>query len=181
MRLLSRAALLVAAGAAALPAAAEVYDNKSLPIYVKTPAGFPIRPFAMEGFTLALRIDATGNFPSRAPGENYLCDILFKAVPVERTQGWINERWNDEVVASEVRRPWIAGLHVKSETPFEMGDVAGMEYVGPMRGNPSIVMMASVAVTPRGRLGMHCMLRAAEAEAALPMLRSIRDTIRPPK
>ena len=180
MRFLSFAALVVA-GAAAVPAAAEIYDDKSLPFYVETAPGFPIRPFAMEGFTLALRIDATGNFPSRARGESYLCDILFNAVPVERTQGWINERWNDEVVASEVRRPWIAGLHVKSETPFEMGDVAGMEYVGPMRGNPSTVMMASVAVTPRGRLGMHCMLRAEQAEAALPMLRSIRATIRPPK
>lgn len=180
MRLLSLATLVIA-GAAALPAQAEIYDNKSLPIYVETPPGFSIRPFAVEGYALALRIDPTGSFPNRARGENYLCEITFKAVPSERAQQWFNDRWNDEVVASQARSPLIPVMHLKSEATFELGDVVGMEYVGPMRRDQSAVMMVSVAVTPRGRLAMNCAVRAEQAEAALPVLRTIRATIRPPK
>src|SRR5262245_7251780 len=53
----------------AAPAHADVYDNKSLPLYVETPAGFAIRSAAVAGFELALRIDPSGDFPRRVPGE----------------------------------------------------------------------------------------------------------------
>ncbi len=39
----------------------------------------------------------------------------------------------------------------------------------------------SLALTPRGRLMMNCLVRDGQADRAVPMLRSIRDTIRPPK
>ena len=183
MRLLSRAALLVAAGAAALPAAAEVYNNKSLPIYVETPAGFPIRPASVPGYDLVLRIDPTGNFPRRADGEDFLCEISWKAVPSQqaRTQQWLNDRWTDEAVMTQALGAVTSFMQVKSDQTFTLEDVVGKELTGPLHKDPSTVVVMSIANTPRGRVQMLCMLRAAEVEAALPVLRSIRDTIRVPK
>ena len=183
MRLLFRAALLVAAGAAALPAAAEVYNNKSLPIYVETPAGFPIRPGSVPGYDLVLRIDPTGNFPRRAAGEDFLCEISWKSVPSQqaRTQQWLNDRWTDEAVMTQALGAITPIMQVKSDQTFTLEDVVGKELVGPVRKDPSTVVVMSIANTPRGRVQMLCMLRAAEVEAALPVLRSIRDTIRVPK
>ena len=183
MRLLPLVALLVVAGAAALPAAAEVYDNKSLPIYVETPAGFPIRLGSVPGYDLVLRINPTGNFPRRAAGEDFLCEISWKWVPSQqaRTQQWLNDRWTDEVVMTQALGAFTSFMQVKSDQTFTLEDVVGKELIGPMRKNPSTVVVISIANTPRGRVQMLCMLRAAEAEAALPVLRSIRDTIRLPK
>src|SRR5688500_7794265 len=183
MRLLSRAALLVVAAASVAPAAAEVYDNKSLPIYFRTPEGFPIRPASVPGYDLVLRINPTGNFPRRADGEEFLCEISWKWVPSQqaRTQQWLNDRWTDEAVMKQALGAVTSFMQVKSEQTFALEDVVGKELTGPMRNESSSVVVMSIANTPRGRVQMLCMLRAAEAEAALPVLRSIRDTIRLPK
>jgi hypothetical protein len=182
MRLLSLAAFVIA-GAAALPAAAEVYDNKSLPFHFETPAGFPIRPGSVPGYDLVLRIDPTGNFPRRAAGEDFLCEISWKAVPSQqaRTQQWLNDRWTDEVVMTQALGAITSFMQVKSDQTFTLADVVGREFIGPMRKDASTVTMMSIANTPRGRVQMLCMLRAAEADAAVPVLRSIRDTIRLPQ
>ena len=124
MRLLFLAALL-AAGAAVSAAHADVYENKNIPIYVETPAGFTICPAVIAGYDLALRINSTGNSFRPARGETRLCDVLFIASRSEQTQQWFDERWNDEVVASDVRRPYITHLHLKSDTPFELAGVKG--------------------------------------------------------
>jgi hypothetical protein len=182
MRLLLLAGLVVAAASVA-PAQADVYDNKTLPIYFRTPEGFPIRPATVPGYDLVLRINPTGNFPRRAAGEDFLCEISWKSVPSQqaRTQQWLNDRWTDEAVMTQALGAVAAIMQVKSDQTFTMADVAGKELIGPMRNDPSTVVVMSVANTPRGRVQMLCMLQAAEAEAALPVLRSIRDTIRPPK
>lgn len=182
MRLPLLAALVVAAASVA-PAHAEVYDNKSLPIYFRTPEGFPIRPGSVPGYDLVLRIDPTGNFPRRAAGEDFLCEISWKSVPSQqaRTQQWLNDRWTDEVVMTRALGAVSSFMQVKSDKTFTLADVVGKELVGPMRKDPSTVVVMSIANTPRGRVQMLCMLRAAESEEALPVLRSIRDTIRVPK
>jgi hypothetical protein len=41
--------------------------------------------------------------------------------------------------------------------------------------------MTSLVNIPRGQLQMACLLRSEQAAKAMPALRSIRDTIRPPK
>ena len=74
---------------------------------------------------------------------------------------------------------------MKSEETFALrdakgGDVVGMEFVGPARQDPTAVLMMSLFATPRGQLQMTCLLRAEQAARAMPTLRSIRDTIRPP-
>ena len=182
MRLLLLAGLVVAAASVA-PAHAEVYDNKSLPIYFRTPEGFPIRPGTVPGYDLVLRIDPTGNFPRRADGEDFLCEISWKWVPSQqaRTQQWLNDRWTDEAVMKQALGAVTSFMQVKSAQTFALEDVVGKELTGPMRNDSSSVVVISIANTPRGRVQMLCMLRAAEAEAALPVLRSIRDTIRVPK
>ena len=183
MRLLLLAGLVVAAASVA-PAHAEVYDNRTLPFYFRTPEGFPIRPGTVPGYDLVLRVDPTGNFPRRAAGEDFLCEISWKPVPSQqaRTQQWLNDRWTDEVVMTQAMGAFTSVMQVKSEQTFTLAaDVVGKELIGPLRTDPSTVVVMSIANTPRGRVQMLCMLRAAEAEAALPVLRSIRDTIRPPK
>lgn len=62
---------------------------------------------------------------------------MHKASPLEQTQH-----------GSTTAGPTIDALRLKSETPFEPGDVAGMEHVGPMRRDQSTVMAISVAVRP---------------------------------
>ena len=98
----------------------------------------------------------------------------------------LNRRWTDEAVLAQARGPVGGLMDVKSERTFALadttaGDVVGIEYVGPLRKNPTAVLFMSLALTPRGRLMMNCLVRDGQADQALPMLRSIRDTIRPPK
>lgn len=77
-------------------------------------------------------------------------------------------------------------MEVKSEETFTLrdekeGDVVGLEFVGPMRENPSAVFMASLINTPRGQLQMSCLLRSDQAVKAGFALRAIRETIKPPR
>ena len=57
----------------------------------------------------------------------------------------------------------------------------GLEVVGPVRQNPSAVMMTSLLNTPRGQFQMTCLLRSDQAVKAGFALRAIRDTIKLPK
>ena len=50
-----------------------------------------------------------------------------------------------------------------------------------MRGAPAAVVIMSLFNTPRGNLQLTCIVRATEADVVLPIVRSIRDSIRPPK
>ena len=163
------------------PARAEVYEDKSVPIYVQTPPGFTIRTGADSGYDLVLNIDPVGNFPSRAAGEAHLCGIRYKVQPSQYTQEAINARVNDQAVQAQARVPIAAVLNLKTERMFTLGEVAGLEYFGTMREEPTAVSLLSVIVTPRGRVQIACFLPADQAEKALPVLRSIRDSIRPPK
>jgi len=175
--------LLIAflAGLPAAPAHAEIYEDKSLPIYVRTPDGFAIRAAEAAGYELVLHIDPVGDFPRRAARETRLCDLRFKAAPSRDSQQWFNGRWKDEAVLVQVRGLVDRILEIRSETTFTLGDVVGMEFVGTVREDPTAVTMMSLALTPRGQLQMSCAVLAEQADRALPLLRSIRDTIRPPK
>jgi hypothetical protein len=175
------AALAVVAGATVAPAHAEIYDNKSLPLYLETPAGFTIRPVTVAGQDLALQINPVGSFPGRVAGEPYLCQLGFRAAPKAETQEWFNARMKDEALLAQARQPISEVLTLRSETAFNLGDAVGREYVGLSRDNPKAVVVLSILTNPRGGLLMSCLLRAEQADAALPVVRSIRDTIRPPK
>lgn len=189
MRSLFLAALVV--GTAIAPARAEIYDNKSIPFYLQTPNSFAIRPVAAAGYEVALDIDPVGDFPAKVADEMRMCILRFKTEPSGEPQQSLNRRWTDEAVLAQARGPVGGLMDVKSEKTFVLrdrmgadttaGDVVGIEYVGPLRKDPTAVLFMSLALTPRGRLMMNCLVRDGQAERALPMLRSIRDTIRPPK
>lgn len=183
MRLLLLAAL--AAGLAVASAHADTYEDKSLPFAVQAPAGFTIKRVEAAGYDLALRIDPAGDFPRRPNvGDGpRLCDLRFKAAaPSAETQASLNARWKDEEALARVRftfRTVLADL--RSETAFTLGDVVGREYVGVTRLDPTIMSVTSLAYTPRGEVQMSCFVLAEQADKALPVLRSIRQSIKPPK
>ena len=183
MRTLLLAAFL--AGTVASTAQADVYDDKNVPIYLRTPDGLAIRPVATAdaaGNDLGLDIAPTGSFPGKVAGESRWCGIYLKRVAAEDTQQWLNARLKDEATLVRVRTLMAEAMEVKSEKSFALdGDVAGMEYIGPMRGAPAAVVIMSLFNTPRGNLQLTCIVRATEADVVLPIVRSIRDSIRPPK
>ena len=185
MRRLFLAAPILAALAAA-PASADSYNDTTTGIYVATPDDFRISRGSREGYALALHINPTGNYPSRVEGESLLCGLYFKAVPSQKTQQWFNSRWKDEASLAQVRRLLVDFIEVKSEETFTLrgekgDDVVGLELMGPLRENPSAVIIMSMAYTPRGQLHMSCLLRSDQAVKAGFALRAIRDTIKPPK
>ncbi|SEN81122.1 hypothetical protein SAMN02990966_00165 [Rhodospirillales bacterium URHD0017] len=182
MRRLFLAALL--AGAAVAPAGADSYRDANIPISVETTDSFTIRLGVREGYDLALHINPVGDFPARV--ESHLCGIYFKAVRSSETQQWLNSRWKDEAVLVQVRRTLERIMQVKSEETFALrddkaGDVVGAEFVGPSRGDPSVVVMTSLVNTPRGQLQMNCVLRSDQATKALYAVRPIRESIKPPR
>jgi hypothetical protein len=188
MRRLFLAALAAGAAAAPIaPASAEVYDNTVLGIYLATPDDFTISRTVREGYDLALHINPAGSYPSRVEGENRLCGLYFKAVRSPETQQWLNARWQDEATLAPVRRLFDRVMEVKSAETFVLrdgkggDDVVGIEFVGPSRQDPSAVVMTSLLNTTRGQLQMSCLLRSDQAAKAVWALRSIRDTLRPPK
>lgn len=184
MRSLFLAALVV--GTALAPAHAEIYDNKTVPFYVQTPNSFAIRPVTAAGYEVALDIDPVGDFPAKVADELRMCILRFKTEPSADPQQSLNGRWTDDAVLTKARGPVGGLIELKSEKTFVLpdtkaGDVVGIEYVGPLRKNPAAVLFMALALTPRGRLMMNCLVRDGQADRALPMLRSIRDTIRPPR
>ena len=187
MRHLFLAALV--AGAAAAPVAragADSYNDASTGLSVATPDDFAISRGSREGYALVLHINPTGSYPSRIEGESRLCGLYFKAVPSSETQQWLNSRWKDEATRAQARRLVDRIMEVKSEETVVLrddkgGDVVGLEIVGPSRLEPSAVVMMNLFNTPRGQLQMTCFLRSDQAVKAMFALRSIRDTIKPPK
>lgn len=179
MRRLFLAALV--AGAAVAPASADSYKDATTGISVATPDDFTITRGVREGYELVLHINPVGNYPSRVEGESRLCGIHFKAVRSTETQQWLNSRWKDEATLAEARRRLDRVMEVKSEETFSLGDVVGLELVGPSRQDAGAVFMISLANTPRGQVQMACLLRSDQAARATFALRAIRDTIKPPK
>ena len=143
-----------------------------------TPDDFRISRGVREGYALALHIDPTGSYPNRVEGEPRLCGLYFKAVPSSETQQWFNSRWKNEALLVEVRRLLERVMEVKSEETFTLrdekgGDVVGLEVVGPVRQNPSAVLMTSLFNTPRGQLQMNMpSAPAGMSEGRIPPLRS---------
>lgn len=177
---------MVVLGAASAPARAETYDNKSVPLAFETPASFAIRPATMENMDLALDIVPTGDFPARAPGESNLCGLYYRAGAADKTQQWLNERFEDKAVREQARGVLAASMKVATEETFKLGDVVGQEVVGlevtgPLIDNPAVTASTSLLVTPRGRLQMICQIRTDQADKVLPVVRAIRATIKPPK
>jgi hypothetical protein len=177
---------VLVAGTAAAPARADSYNDSTTGIYVATPDDFKISRGVREGYALALHIDPTGTYPNRVEGEPRLCGLYFKAVPSSETQQWFNSRWKDEALLVEVRHLLERVMEVKSEETFTLrdekgGDVMGLEVMGPVRQNPSAVLMSSLFNTPRGQFQFSCALRSDQAVKASFALRAIRDTIKLPK
>jgi len=182
MRRLFLAAVVAGAAVAPIPSAsAEVYDNTTLGIYLATPDDFTISRSVREGYDLVLHVDPVGDFPGRVEGESRLCGLYFKAAPSAETQQWLNSRWKDAATLAQARRLFGRIMQVKSEETFTLrgGDVVGLEVVGSGRQDPAAVVMMSLVNTPRGQLQMTCLLRSDQAAKALPVVRSIRDSIRP--
>ena len=107
-------------------------------------------------------------------------------MPSSETQQWFNARWKDAALLAQVRRSFERIIEVKSEETFTLRDekgvdVVGLEVMGPVRQNPSAVLMTSLINTPRGQMQMSCALRSDQAAKAGFALRAIRDTIKPPK
>jgi hypothetical protein len=176
--------LLAALVAGAAPASADSYNDTTTGISVATPDDFKISRGTREGYALALYIDPTGSYPNRVEGQPHLCGLYFKAVPSSETQQWFNSRWKDEAVLVEARR--LRVMEVKSEETFTLrdekgGDVMGLELMGPVRKDPSAVLMTSLFNTPRGQFQFSCALRSDQAVKAGFALRAIRDTIKVPK
>ena len=186
MRRLFLAALVAgAAGPAIARANADTYNDATLGIYLATPESFTISRSTREGYDLALLINPVGDFPNRVEGESRLCALHFKAVPSGETQQWLNSRWKDAGTLAQARRLFERIMEVKSEQTFSLrdgkgSDVVGIEYVGASRQDPTAVVMTSLVNTTRGQLQLACLLRSEQAAKALPTLRAIRDTIRPP-
>ena len=178
MRRLFLAVLLAVAVA---PAGADSYNDSVSGLYVATPDDFTISRSAREGYDLVLDINPVGSFPNRVEGQARFCGLYFRAAPSGETQQWLNSRWKDEAVLVQARRLVDRVMQVKSEEAFTLGDVVGLELVGPARQDPSAVFMMSLVNTPRGQLQMTCLLRSDQAAKAAFALRAIRDTIKPPK
>jgi hypothetical protein len=179
MRRLFLAAAILAAPVA--PASADSYKDATTGISVATPDDFAISRGVREGYDLVLHINPVGSYPSRVEGESRLCGLYFKAVPSGETQQWLNAQWKDEAKLAQARRLFDRVMQVKSEDAFSLGDVVGLELVGPARHDPGAVFMMSLANTPRGQLQLTCLLRSDQAVKAMFALRSIRDTVKPPK
>jgi hypothetical protein len=184
MRRLFLAAPILAALAAVAPVApagADSYNDANTGLSVATPDDFTITRSVREGYDLVLDINPAGSFPSRVEGQARFCGIYFRAAPSGETQQWLNSRWKDAAVLAQARRLVDRVMQVKSEEAFTLGDVVGLEFVGLARQDPTAVFMMSLANTPRGQLQMTCLLRSEQAVKAMFALRSIRDTIKPPR
>jgi hypothetical protein len=185
-RLFLAAPILAALVAGTAPASADSYNDTTTGMYVATPDDFKISRGTREGYALALYIDPTGSYPNRVEGQPHLCGLYFKVVPSGETQQWFNARWKNEAVLVEGRRLLERVMEVKSEETFTLrdekgGDVMGLEVMGPVRKDPSAVLMSSLFNTPRGQFQFSCALRSDQAVKAGFALRAIRDTIKLPK
>jgi len=182
-----RALLLAVSASLALvagPAAAAGFVDAATGFAVDPPAPFLVAPAKSPSYDVATIINSATGSPSLGVGDDYLCQIGFKAEAqsADFTQEEINleveqPNWLDNAAAALSRT-----FDVTTKQTFVLDGATGVELVGkPKAGVPGAGVFISMIDTPRGRTTLNCATRIEELEGALNQFRLIRAGITLPK
>ncbi|WP_064710152.1 hypothetical protein [Rhizobium bangladeshense] len=117
---------------------------------------------------------------------NYLCGVTFRAASENAgaTQAQINEMIAGEQWNVQARRSLSANIALETAIAFDIDGITGVEFTGiPKVGadHEKVRLMMSMLETPKGRTTITCATTKARFEGVMPMFRTIRDGVSPPR
>jgi hypothetical protein len=185
MRGLGRAGTLAFAALAlvAAPAFAGGFLDNATGFAVDPPSPFIVAPAKSPSYDVAVIVNSTNGAPSLGVGDNYLCQIGFKAEADSAD-------FTQEEINLQVEQPeWLEGaanalaksFDVTARQTFVLDGATGIELVGRPRDaahGPGIFV--SMIDTPKGRTTLNCATRPEELDGAVNQFRLIRTGITPP-
>jgi hypothetical protein len=150
----------------------------------------PPAPFRVSrgspGQAVLLKITSSTGKPAAANADGSLCGVGFKASTEHA--GVSQDDLNRQITQPQWQEPVLAilGLHmeVTPGQPVERLGIRGMEFIGtPRAPEPAAQVRIYMAIfeTPKGRTTFTCATPAEAFSDALPQLRAIRNTLRPPR
>jgi len=168
------------AGLAALPASAAGFVDEKSGLKVDPPQPFVVAPAKTQSYDVAVIINSLNGSPSLGAGDNYLCQIGYKALPD-------NADFAQEEINLQVEQPeWLDNaaaalsqtFDVTGKATFVLGGATGVELVGkPKNGAPGAGVFVSMIDTPTGRTTINCATRPEELDGAVNQFRLIRASI----
>jgi hypothetical protein len=165
------------------PAEAAQFADSATGFAVDPPAPFVVRPAKSQSYDVAVAINSLTGTPALGIGDNYLCQVGFKAeaASADLTQEEINlqvsrPEWLDNAAAALSKT-----FDVTGKQTFVLAGATGIELVGqPKGGSPGADVFVSIVDTPKGRTTLNCATRQEDMAAALNPFRLIRASITPP-
>jgi hypothetical protein len=175
--------IVALAGAVAGPAAAAGYVDSGSGFAVDPPQGFIVAPAKSPSYDLAVIVNSLSGSPSLGAGDNYLCQVGFKALPesADFTQEEINLQvaqpdWVDNAAAALSQT-----FNITVKQTFVLDGATGIELVGkPKDPAHASGVFISMVDTPKGRTTLNCATRPEEIDGAVNQFRLIRTSITPP-
>jgi len=178
------AALLAGvSGLLPLPAFAAGFVDEASGFKVDPPQPFVVAPAKTKSYDLAVVVNSLSGKPSLGAGDNYLCQVGYKAEPE-------NADFAQEDINLQVEQPeWLDNaaqamsqtFDIAGKATFVLNGATGIEIIGkskdPAHGSSVFVSMID---TPKGRTTLNCATRPEEMDAAVNQFRLIRATITPP-
>lgn len=116
----------------------------------------------------------------------YLCGVAFTAIAQNAgiSQAQINAEINTQSWGQQARQSMSGTLTFESLVAFELAGITGAEFIAIPKMGPdheNVRLMLSLLETPKGRTSLTCTATKAGMDSALPLFRTIRDAITPPR
>lgn len=145
-------------------------------------APFPVTP----QYDVLIGVNAASGQPPIVGNSDYLCGVAFVTAPqnAKLSQAEINAMIDTPEWGMQARAAMEALMTFSTTEPFQLGDATGAEFVatpkiGPDHDNVRLVL--SLVETPKGRTVVTCTATASTLKKAMPVFRTIRDGVTPPR
>jgi hypothetical protein len=170
----------LAIAATGLPAGASAFEETITRLRVEPPAPLTAEVIENPNFAGAIGIRSPAGSPQPDTGEDFLCQIGFASRPAAFTQEEINTATLDPQSLAAVETSLATEFANYEAATFTANGVAGLEFFATPKDQPDSRLYTTLLQTPAGLVQQHCTTTAADADAALILFRTIRDTIVPP-
>jgi hypothetical protein len=166
------------------PAFAVGFEDPKSGFKVDPPAPFVVAPASTHTYDMAVVINSLSGTPPLGVGDNYLCQVGYKALPD-------NADLAQEEINLEVQQPeWLdnaaaalsQAFDVTGKATFVLGGATGIELIGePKDPAHAAGIFVSMVDTPAGRTTLNCATRPEALDGAVNAFRQIRAGITLPE
>jgi hypothetical protein len=178
--------ILAMAWAFCVPAFA--LEDPDTGLKVELPSGFTVEMSSQQSpeYEAQIGVKTVSGEPPIAGTGDYLCEAGFASAPQNAglTQAQINAALSKPGWSEMAQNTMSAVFTFTRTERFELAGATGYEFVATPRLGPdaeNVRVVLFMLETPRGRTVLSCATFADKLKGALPVFRTIRDGVTPPR